>query len=222
MTRPLLREFLSIMTAFENLPSEFRGNRIRNALTERRREKTVAQERLARLVQTVRATRFTSTFKKPWRSLMENPGTRKVLTPCTRFWKPRPIGWPIGKRPSMKSITAVSLISMPWPALRIENPDVFRLTHQLTMRYIAEGKITGLRIDHPDGLYDPAGYFEALQDIFPAEVGPACASSFIRKTGHGMPRRVIAAWRVAERKKDPKGLAARPLYVVAEKILSHG
>ena len=40
---------------------------------------------------------------------------------------------------------------------------VFRATHRLTLELIREGKLDGLRIDHPDGLYDPAQYFAKLQ-----------------------------------------------------------
>jgi (1->4)-alpha-D-glucan 1-alpha-D-glucosylmutase len=66
-------------------------------------------------------------------------------------------------------------------AVRVELPDVFRKSHELVLRLLATGKVTGLRIDHPDGLWDPGAYFSALQ------------------AAHGS-----------------------PLYVVAEKILSHG
>jgi (1->4)-alpha-D-glucan 1-alpha-D-glucosylmutase len=48
-------------------------------------------------------------------------------------------------------------------AIRIEEPAVFEETHKLIFRLIAEKKITGLRVDHPDGLYDPAHYFAKLQ-----------------------------------------------------------
>ena len=48
-------------------------------------------------------------------------------------------------------------------ALRMENDDVFEATHRLLLQLIGAGKIDGLRIDHPDGLHDPAGYFERLQ-----------------------------------------------------------
>ena len=51
-------------------------------------------------------------------------------------------------------------------ALAMERRDVFEETHALVFRLIAEGKVTGLRIDHPDGLYDPAEYFKRLQDKF--------------------------------------------------------
>lgn len=48
-------------------------------------------------------------------------------------------------------------------ALRMEEPAVFEAMHQRILRWVAEGRITGLRVDHPDGLSDPAGYFLRLQ-----------------------------------------------------------
>jgi len=47
--------------------------------------------------------------------------------------------------------------------IRVEHPDVFEATHSLILRLITEGRITGLRIDHIDGLYDPAEYLSQLQ-----------------------------------------------------------
>lgn len=48
--------------------------------------------------------------------------------------------------------------------LRMEETELFELSHQLVFRLIAEGKIAGLRLDHIDGLYDPADYCRRLQD----------------------------------------------------------
>jgi (1->4)-alpha-D-glucan 1-alpha-D-glucosylmutase len=48
-------------------------------------------------------------------------------------------------------------------AIRVEDPEVFQAVHKLWFELVHEGRINGLRIDHPDGLLDPAGYFEALQ-----------------------------------------------------------
>ena len=47
--------------------------------------------------------------------------------------------------------------------IRMEDPRVFADTHALLLTLIEQGFVTGLRIDHPDGLFDPAAYFEALQ-----------------------------------------------------------
>jgi (1->4)-alpha-D-glucan 1-alpha-D-glucosylmutase len=46
--------------------------------------------------------------------------------------------------------------------VRVEDPDVFELTHRKVLSLLDEGVIEGLRIDHPDGLADPAGYLERL------------------------------------------------------------
>ena len=48
--------------------------------------------------------------------------------------------------------------------IRIEREEVFDATHGLILRLLAEGVIDGLRIDHPDGLADPAGYLRRLRD----------------------------------------------------------
>ena len=46
--------------------------------------------------------------------------------------------------------------------VRQEDPEVFRLTHATTLRLVAEGLLDGVRVDHVDGLADPAGYLAAL------------------------------------------------------------
>ena len=48
-------------------------------------------------------------------------------------------------------------------AIRMEYPAVFRATHALLLRLIREGKVTGVRVDHVDGLYDPSSYLRRLQ-----------------------------------------------------------
>lgn len=47
--------------------------------------------------------------------------------------------------------------------LRMEEPAVFEATHRFVFDLLTQGKIDGLRIDHPDGLYDPGQYFRRLQ-----------------------------------------------------------
>ncbi len=48
-------------------------------------------------------------------------------------------------------------------AIHMEHPAVFAATHALIFRLIREGSVTGLRIDHPDGLYNPVEYFHWIQ-----------------------------------------------------------
>src|SRR5205085_1722473 len=47
--------------------------------------------------------------------------------------------------------------------VRIENPEVFEARNRRTFELVAEGKVTGLRIDHIDGLHDPIGHMRKLQ-----------------------------------------------------------
>ena len=48
--------------------------------------------------------------------------------------------------------------------VRVEDPEVFELTHRKALELVADGVADGLRVDHPDGLADPAGYLERLRD----------------------------------------------------------
>ena len=46
--------------------------------------------------------------------------------------------------------------------IRVETPWVFDESHAEIIRWITEGLADGLRVDHPDGLADPAGYLDSL------------------------------------------------------------
>jgi len=48
--------------------------------------------------------------------------------------------------------------------VRQEDPEVFAATHRLVLELVREGVVDGLRIDHPDGLADPAAYLRRLAD----------------------------------------------------------
>jgi (1->4)-alpha-D-glucan 1-alpha-D-glucosylmutase len=54
-------------------------------------------------------------------------------------------------------------------ALRMERPEVFEATHRKVLHWLQDGLVSGLRIDHPDGLSDPRGYFEQLQARYAAQ-----------------------------------------------------
>jgi len=57
--------------------------------------------------------------------------------------------------------------------LCMEKPEVFAATHRLIFQLLAQGKVDGLRIDHPDGLYHPAAYYQRLQDELRRPLAPA-------------------------------------------------
>nr|MBP7566828.1 malto-oligosyltrehalose synthase [Burkholderiaceae bacterium] len=65
-------------------------------------------------------------------------------------------------------------------ALRTEREPVFEATHRRVLRWLQDGCVHALRIDHPDGLADPRGYFARLQ----ARQAQACERA-------GLPRRAL-------------------------------
>jgi (1->4)-alpha-D-glucan 1-alpha-D-glucosylmutase len=58
-------------------------------------------------------------------------------------------------------------------ALRVEEPDVFQAVHQWVLEHLKQGRVTGLRIDHVDGLYDPEAYLRRLDSIAPGSADVA-------------------------------------------------
>ena len=48
--------------------------------------------------------------------------------------------------------------------LRVEDPEVFAATHREILASVADGTVSGLRVDHPDGLSDPKGYLARLSE----------------------------------------------------------
>ena len=55
-------------------------------------------------------------------------------------------------------------------ALRMHDPEVFRESHALMLRFVREGVVDGLRIDHIDGLRDPRGYLVQLREAVGSDV----------------------------------------------------
>jgi (1->4)-alpha-D-glucan 1-alpha-D-glucosylmutase len=74
-----------------------------------------------------------------------------------------------------------------------EDPEVFALTHATILRLIGDGLVDGLRVDHVDGLADPAGYLERL-DLALRQAGgaPWVVVEKILESGERLP-----AWPVA-------------------------
>ncbi|MGY6571134.1 MAG: malto-oligosyltrehalose synthase, partial [Salinarimonas sp.] len=72
--------------------------------------------------------------------------------------------------------------------LRVEDPRVFDMIHATILRLYREGLVDGLRIDHIDGLRDPAGYchqlrerLDALRELRPEEAGRERAWLIVEK-----------------------------------------
>ncbi|MEZ0486672.1 malto-oligosyltrehalose synthase [Fibrella aquatica] len=69
--------------------------------------------------------------------------------------------------------------------LAVERPEVFDKVHQLTHELVADGTFQGLRIDHIDGLFDPAGYLDRLRETMGTE--PYIVVEKILEPGEAMP-----------------------------------
>jgi (1->4)-alpha-D-glucan 1-alpha-D-glucosylmutase len=72
-------------------------------------------------------------------------------------------------------------------AIRVESPEVFAIVHRIPFDLMQQSLVSGIRIDHPDGLFDPLRYFEDLQAQAPFP-GHASANS-----GNAGRRRVYLA-----------------------------
>ena len=100
-------------------------------------------------------------------------------------------------------------------ALRIEDPAVFEASHRQVIELVRAGIVSGLRVDHPDGLRDPGAYFKRLQAAVGAVEDYPASTSAGTSTG-ALPVAVRTPTAMA-------GVApGEPLYIVAEKILAEG
>ena len=98
----------------------------------------------------------------------------------------------------------------------MENARVFAETHKLLRSFLAEGLITGLRVDHPDGLLNPLQYSEAGAEAFRRE--PMLGAEPVAAIGSRRHR--TETFRPRLRQEAGDGQA--PLYLLVEKILEPG
>jgi (1->4)-alpha-D-glucan 1-alpha-D-glucosylmutase len=154
-------EYLSIRTALANLPPL--SERTPALVAERQRGKNAARQRLARLAEgspevaahieaclrVVNGTPDDAASFDRLHALLERQAYRLA------YWRTA-----FDEINYRRFFDVNALI-----ALRMEDPRVFEATHGLLGRLVAEGRITGFRVDHPDGLFDPAAYLERLQAL---------------------------------------------------------
>lgn len=181
-----VHEFLSIVSSLQNMPAYTERDPAR--IAERQREKEVARARLVRLVNDApvvldaidaAVNAVNGTPGKPasfdaLHELLESQAYR------LSYWRTA------SEEINYRRFFDINTLA----GLQVEDPVVFEATHQLLERLLREGAVHAVRVDHPDGLFDPAQYFERLQDL------------------------AASAWALERRAGE------RPLYVLAEKILS--
>jgi (1->4)-alpha-D-glucan 1-alpha-D-glucosylmutase len=158
---PALREYLSILTALHNLPVYTEREPAR--IAERQREKEVARERLNRLL--ARSPRLRCHVDECVRQANGEPGIPEsfdVLHDLLEHQAYRLAYW----RTAADEINYRRFFDInELVALRMEVPAVFEAAHGLLWRLVSDGKVTGIRVDHPDGLLDPLAYFKRLQQL---------------------------------------------------------
>jgi (1->4)-alpha-D-glucan 1-alpha-D-glucosylmutase len=106
-------------------------------------------------------------------------------------------------------------------AIRQEEAQVFAETHALLISLLADGSVDGVRFDHPDGLWDPEGYFHDVQVAYVREavrrkLKPESDDDWlaIRPELDGAINNALRLIGESDR--------TWPVWVVGEKILEHG
>ncbi len=224
---PRVQEFRSILTALRNLPG--RTETARERVQERLREKEVIRRRLAELVDGCPPVQAAIAHTlEAYNGKAGDARSFDLLDALLAEQSYRLCHWRVAADEiNYRRFFDINDLA----AIRMEHPAVFRDTHQLVLALVADGSVTGLRIDHPDGLYDPRGYFAALQRERVAQLAAAAAPAGGAPggpgpgagalAGDGAPAGLVERF-AARCDPDPAGPGCRPLYVVAEKILGRG
>jgi (1->4)-alpha-D-glucan 1-alpha-D-glucosylmutase len=207
---PHVQEMRSILTALTHLPGHTETEPAR--AEERMREKEIIKRRLAALSK--ESAEIHDAIDETVRIFNGVPGVPQSFDPLDRLLTGqiyRLADWRVaGDEVNYRRFFDVNNLA----AIRMERREVFEATHELILRLLGEGKVAGVRIDHPDGLYAPGQYFRRLQEgailatarrLFP-ELDPAAREALVARY-----RSTVAA--------GPASPAARPLWIAAEKIL---
>lgn len=220
-----VQELLSILTAIRNLPPRTESDPDRRA--ERRREKEVVKRRLHELVS--RSPDLEKHVAECVRQINGVPGEPRsfdLLDTLLQEQAYRLAYWRVAADEiNYRRFFDINELA----AICTEHRDVFADSHRLLFELLDEGTLTGLRIDHPDGLYDPRGYLMLLQEQHflricrdvarrigtPDEPVPGDSPEWL-----AIEQRLRSLWQSAT--EIPGSPLARPLYVVVEKILAHG
>ena len=152
-------EFQSIITALEYLP--LRSETDPERIAERVREKEIIKRRLERRCH--EASQVQAAVEQAVGQINGTPGDPRsfdALDELLNDQSYRLAFWRVAAEEiNYRRFFDVNDLA----AIRMELPEVFDATHRLLLELVGAGAVTGLRIDHPDGLYLPREYFEKLQ-----------------------------------------------------------
>ena len=152
-------EVQSILTALEYLPKRIETDPKR--IAERIREKEIIKRRLER--RCAEAPQVQRAIEKALAEINGKAGDPRSFDALDEFLNAqsyRLASWRVAAEEiNYRRFFDVNDLA----AIRVELPKVFDAVHRLTLDLVSAGAVTGLRIDHPDGLYLPREYFEKLQ-----------------------------------------------------------
>ena len=176
-------ELQSILTALEYLPK--RTETDLNRIAERIREKEIIKRRLER--RCAEAPQVQKAIAKALAQINGKPGEPRnfdTLDELLNAQSYRLAFWRVAAEEiNYRRFFDVNELA----AIRVELPKVFDSVHGLLLDLVSTGAVSGLRIDHPDGLYLPGEYFQKLQQ--------RCAKAL----GIGLPKDGRAVYMVAEK-----------------------
>jgi (1->4)-alpha-D-glucan 1-alpha-D-glucosylmutase len=210
---PQFQEFKSIITALRHLPPTTEKDPER--ILERYREKEVVKRRLWSLYQNSSCIRaFIDDNVIAFNGISGSPNSFDLLDALLQEQVYRISHWRVATEEiNYRRFFDINSLG----AIRMEDPAVFEKTHHLIFDLVEKGKITGLRIDHADGLQDPEDYIRRLQ-----------SGCFVRlfvstwKREHPSDNREDAADAAVRDSFDRLAEADpiyKPFYIVGEKIL---
>jgi (1->4)-alpha-D-glucan 1-alpha-D-glucosylmutase len=152
-------ELQSILTALEYLPKRTETDPKR--IAERIREKEIIKRRLER--RCAEAPQVQQAIEKALAQINGEPGDPRSFDALDKLLNAqsyRLAFWRVAAEEiNYRRFFDVNDLA----AIRVELPKVFDAIHRLALELVGAGAVTGLRIDHPDGLYLPREYFEKLQ-----------------------------------------------------------
>jgi len=188
-----LLELESILTALSHLPppedTDFAKVR------ERQREKEVIKRRLAALIESSEAAR--EALKQALTGINGSKGDPHSFDHLERLLDDQAYRLSFWRVASDEINYRRFFDINDLAAIRVENPDVFATIHRIPFALIQKRLVSGIRVDHPDGLFEPLKYFQDLQAQVPLPDGSA------NRSANGVRRNLyVAAEKILVKNED--------------------
>jgi len=212
---PHIIELLSIITAIEHLPSY--TDMDPEKIKERNREKEIVKKRIWTLYsESPEIKTFIDNNITVFNGDRDKPESFDLLDNLLSTQVYRLSYWRVAAEEiNYRRFFDINDLA----AIRMEKEQVFKRTHSLVMELVRKGHVTGLRVDHPDGLYNPDEYFRHLQRecFIHSRMGAAPETSpgiTLSDTETRLLRKYVELVNASPHFK--------PFYIVGEKILIKG